>query len=95
MSIKCLTYYAKNNVKQMKSWNKKYNHNSNKQVTINPIQRLNKFDLHDHYNFCTLKDYLFNNLFKDVNSAVEYLEFNLHKVCVRVDDYMITKKIKR
>ena len=89
-SIKTLFYYAKDNKKEMKEWNKLYKENN--PITINKVTKLNKFNLNDEYCFCTLKDYLFYNKFDDINSAIEYLELNLFKVCVRVNEYMITKQ---
>lgn len=90
-SIGTLFHYAKENKKGLKNWNKQYREEE-KEININNIPLLNKFDLKNEYCFCTLKDYLFNNKFKNINLVIEYLELNLHKVCVRVDDYMITKK---
>ena len=91
LSIKVLYNYAKENKKEMKEFNKKYK-KEEKEIIINKIPLLNKFDLKNEYCFCTLKDYLYYNKFKDIASIIEYLELNLHKVCARVDDYMITKK---
>ncbi len=89
-SIKTLFHYTKENKKEMKEWNKLYK--ENKTISINKVVKLNKFDLDDDYCYCTLKDYIFENIFEDINSAIEYLELNLYRVCVRVNDYMITKQ---
>jgi hypothetical protein len=91
--INTLTEYAKHNKKEFNKWCKQYNHKSNKPI-INKenVLKLNKFNLDDKYNFCTFKDYIFKNIFNDIDNAIEYIENNLYKCCVRVNDYMITKQ---
>lgn len=94
-SIGILINYAKENKKKLKDWYKLYPKlEDKKENIIKEIPILNKFDLNDDFDFTDLKDYLFNNIFKNENELIEYLQNNLYKTCVRVNDYMITKQPK-
>lgn len=88
-NIKTLFYYTKLNKKGFKEWNKSYKTDD---VIINEIEILNKFDLNEEYDFCDFQNYLFKTIFDDVNDAVRYIELHLYRVCVKVNDYMITKQ---
>jgi uncharacterized protein (DUF1499 family) len=93
-TIKSLFHYAKENKKEFNKWCKKYNTKSNEPI-INKdnVLKLNKFDLDDNYNFSTFNNYIFNNIFNNIDEAIEYIEKNLYKCCVRINDYMITKQV--
>ena len=91
-SIGILYNYAKDgSKKKLKEWSSKHG-SQRTPVLVGEVKILNKFDLDDRFDFNKLQDYLIDTVFEDEQKAVEYLESNLYRVCVKVKDEMIVKK---
>lgn len=91
LTIGTIYYYAdyKNNKSKINELKRKYGIKVKDDEVMN---KMNKFDLDDDYDFCSFKDYLYTNIFNDKAELDKYIIENMYKVCARANDYMITKQ---